>query len=263
MGSQAEPIRPVPPVSRIVLREGSKFAGTAEGIFLHESSSRYSEGRLTIPVCIFAKPPNAGQVKTRLTPELGDAAAASLAAAMLRDVWQVASSCPGVHPVLATTEQGDFPIPVEPEDVWLQGKGGLGSRLERIFRKALVRAAAAVALGADTPVITVSHLELAIEALQTHDAAIGRCEDGGFYLLALRRCPEGLFADLPWSSADTATAMEKRLRDNGFAVKTLETLFDVDTPEDLPRLAAHLMGMPGAAPWTRAWYLHHDSSRER
>jgi rSAM/selenodomain-associated transferase 1 len=256
-------MRPVAPVSRMVGREGSKFAGRVERIFFHENSSRYSEKRLTIPVCIFAKPPNAGEVKTRLAPELGDSAAAALAAAMLRDVWQVASSCPGVRPVLATTEQGEFPIAVVPEDVWLQGKGGLGSRLERILRKGLASAAAAVALGADTPAITVSHLELAIEALQTHDAAMGRCEDGGFYLLALRRCPEGLFADLPWSNAETATAMEKRLSDNGFAVKTLETLFDVDTPEDLPRLAAHLMGMPGAAPWTRAWYLHHDSSRER
>jgi uncharacterized protein len=182
---------------------------------------------------------------------------------MLRDVWHVASSCPGARPILATTERGEFPIAVDPEDMWLQGEGGLGSRLARIFDKALASAPAAVALGADTPAITVSHLALAIESLQTHDAAMGRCEDGGFYLLALRRCPGGLFAELPWSSPETATAMENRLSDFGLTVRTLETLFDVDTPEDLPRLAAHLMGMPGAAPWTRAWYLHHDSSRGR
>lgn len=214
-------------------------------------------------MCVFAKPPRPGEVKTRLAAEIGDAAAAALAAAMLRDVWQAAAACPGVRPVLATTEPGVFPIPVDPEDVWLQGEGGLGSRLERIFRKALSSGPAAVALGADTPAITVSHLELALESLQIHDAAIGRCEDGGFYLLALRRCPDGLFEELPWSSPETATAMEKRLGDFGLGVKTLETLFDVDRPEDLPRLGAHLMGMPGAARWTRAWYLHHRSTRER
>lgn len=202
-------------------------------------------------------------MKTRLSPELGDEAAAALARAMLCDVWQVVGSCPGVRAVLATTEYGEFPVAPERESIWLQGEGDLGARLEGILQKALKDGAGAIALGADTPVITASHLEQAVTALQTHDAAIGPCEDGGFYLLGLRRCPAGLLANLPWSSAGTAIAVRNRLTKFGFTMRELETLFDVDRPEDLPRLGAHLMGMPSAAPLTRAWYLHHDRARER
>lgn len=216
-----------------------------------------------VPICIFAKPPRPGQVKTRLSPELGDDSAAALAAAMLCDVWQVVSSFPNVRPVMATTEGGEFPVPVKPESIWLQGEGDLGSRLERIFRRALADTPAAIALGADIPAITASHLERAVAALQTHDAAIGTCEDGGFYLLGLRRCPTGLLSNLPWSTSDTAEATRRRLSEFGFTIQDLETLFDVDRADDLPRLAAHLMGMPSAAPHTRAWYLRHDSPRER
>lgn len=202
-------------------------------------------------------------MKTRLSPELGNEAAAALARAMLCDVWQVVASCPGVKAVLATTEYGEFPVAVQPEEIWLQGEGDLGARLERILQRALEDGPGAIALGADTPVITASHLEQAVAALQTHDAAIGPCEDGGFYLLGLRRCPAGLFSNLPWSSAGTTVAVRRRLSEFGFTMRELETLFDVDRPEDLPRLGAHLMGMPSAAPHTRAWYLHHDRIRER
>lgn len=216
-----------------------------------------------IPVCVFAKPPKPGYVKTRLARSLGDDAAAALAEAMLCDVWQVVNDCPGVRPVLATTEAGDFPISVEPDDVWLQGEGDLGSRLERILSKALANRPAAIALGADIPVITVSHLEQALVALQTHDAVIGPCADGGFYALGLRQCPKGLLSDLPWSSLNTAGATRQRLDQSGFSLQEIEMLFDVDTPDDLSRLAAHLMGMPSAAPRTRAWHLRHGSLRER
>jgi uncharacterized protein len=216
-----------------------------------------------IPVCVFAKPPVPGHVKTRLAPVLGEEAAAALAGAMLCDVWQVVTDCPGVQPVLATTEMGDFPISVEPEQVWLQGGGDLGSRLERILRQALANRPAVITLGADTPIITVSHLEQALVALQTHDAVIGPCVDGGFYLLGLRQCPADLFSNLPWSSLNTAGATRRRLDQFGFSIQEIETLFDVDTPEDLSRLAAHLMGMPSAAPRTRAWHLRHGSLREQ
>lgn len=40
-------------------------------------------------------------------------------------------------------------------------------------------------------------------ALESADAVLGPSEDGGFYLLGLRRIPEGLLDGLPWSVAET------------------------------------------------------------
>jgi rSAM/selenodomain-associated transferase 1 len=220
-----------------------------------------------IPVCIFAKPFIAGHVKTRLARALGPKRAADLAAAMFRDVWQTVSSCPGVHPVLATLQpdihcagdaRSECPVQIPPDDILLQGDGDLGARLESIFCQALANAPGAITVGADTPLLTSSHLHQALHALATHDAVIGPCPDGGFYLLALRACPCGLFSGLPWSTPETADATKRRLEARGFSVQELDPLFDVDTPDDLALLAASLARQPSIAPATHAWRLEND-----
>src|SRR5690349_17006411 len=107
-----------------------------------------------IPICIFAKPPVPGRVKTRLAQSIGPAEAAKLAAAMLRDVCSVVETLTEVVPVLAATEAGSFGIDVPAEKIWLQQSGDLGLRIECILRRALETAPAAIALGADTPLVT-------------------------------------------------------------------------------------------------------------
>ena len=152
---------------------------------------------VVIPVCIFAKPPVPGEVKTRVLAVLHPASAADLASAMLLDTWRTVEFCAGVRPILATTAPGDFPIAISPADVWLQGEGDLGRRIERILTRALLQAPAAIAVGADSPTLTAAHLAAALDALKTNDAVLGPSMDGGFYLLGLRKCRPGLFAALP------------------------------------------------------------------
>jgi uncharacterized protein len=229
----------------------------------------YSEDieRSVIPVCIFAKPFIAGHVKTRLAHALGYKRAADLAAAMFHDVWRTVSSCTGVRPVLATLQPDidcveharcECPVQISPDDILLQGDGDLGARLENIFRQALATAPAAIAVGADTPLLTSAHLQKTLQTLATHHAVIGPCPDGGFYLLALRACPRGLFSGLPWSTPQTAYATKRRLEGRGFSVQELDPLFDVDTPDDLVLLGASLSRQPSVAPATHAWRLHND-----
>jgi uncharacterized protein len=220
-----------------------------------------------IPVCIFAKPFIAGYVKTRLARALGPKPAADLAAAMFHDVWRTVSSCPGVRPLLATLHPGlecdehariECPVQIPPRDILLQGDGNLGARLENIFRQALATAPAAIAIGADTPLLTAAHIERTVQALSAHNAVIGPCPDGGFYLLALRSCPPGLFSGLAWSTSETADATKRRLETRGFSVHELDPLFDVDTPDDLLLLTASLSCQPSLAPATRAWHLQNN-----
>jgi rSAM/selenodomain-associated transferase 1 len=206
-----------------------------------------------IPVCVFAKPPEPGNVKTRLIPKLGREGAAEIAAAMFSDTWHMLCSTPGIRPVLATVSAGVFPVAIDPRDVWLQGDGDLGARLESILRRSLADAAGAIVVGADSPCLTTGHLQAAIRALEDHDAVIGRAMDGGFYLLGVRRCPEGLLSCIPWSTCDTAELTTQRLRCRKWGVHELAPLFDVDLPEDLPVLAGYLLKDPAAGPATRAW----------
>ncbi len=206
-----------------------------------------------VPVCIFAKPPVAGLVKTRLAAVIGTTEAAELAAAMLRDVWNTVSACAGACAVLAVGAEGDFPLDVPHADRWLQCPGDLGERIESILRRGIEQAPAAIAVGADSPLLTAAHVSEAIAALQNHDAVIGRCEDGGFYLLGMRACPPGLLAEIPWSSSDTAQAVACRITRNGGRLAEITTLFDVDTPADLSLLEICLESSPVLAPETHAF----------
>jgi glycosyltransferase A (GT-A) superfamily protein (DUF2064 family) len=70
------------------------------------------------------------------------------------------------------------------------------------------------------------------------DAVLGPSDDGGFYLIGLKRCPDGLLSGIGWSQPDTFSQTLSRLRDIGMSVTILETWFDVDTPKDLSRLQA-------------------------
>ena len=215
-----------------------------------------------IPVCIFAKPPVASEVKTRLIPVLGAQAAARLASAMFHDVWRVVQSHPGTHPILATPKPGAFPITIPAGDVWLQGEGDLGARLERIVTRGLAQSPAVMALGADSPALSPAHLGAALECLETHDAVLGPCTDGGFYLLALRRCPGGLFQSLPWSAAGTREALAMRLREHAFSIAELEPLFDVDVPADLHTLAEYLATASPRQSATAAWWSKHSCASQ-
>jgi hypothetical protein len=60
--------------------------------------------------------------------------------------------------------------------------------------------------------------------------------DGGFYLLGLRHCPEGLLEGLPWSQPNTLDALLERLEQFQLETRSIESWFDVDHPEDLERL---------------------------
>jgi len=195
-------------------------------------------------ICIFAKPPVAGQVKTRLAAVLGHERAAALASAFLEDTIDAVRRLNWARPALASTE------PVERNDlrVLLQGEGDLGARIERVLAAALqlertadrlqptASGAAAIAIGADSPALPERLLEAARAGLLRADAVLGPADDGGFYLLGLRACPEGLLAGLPWSAADTCARTLDRLRERGLRVEVLEPWFDVDRPEDLDRL---------------------------
>jgi uncharacterized protein len=202
-------------------------------------------------ICVFAKPPRAGLVKTRLAPLVGNEPAAALALAFLSDTCAGVRQLGWARPVIASTEA--FPpafLPASFEE-WQQGEGDLSARLERIFTRALSEAPFAIALGADSPGLPLSFLERARTSLATADAVIGPCDDGGFYLLGLRRFTPGMLGGIEWSGTSTCSQTTAKLRAAGLLVELLDSWFDLDRPEDLERLRAMLSAGEVRAPATR------------
>jgi rSAM/selenodomain-associated transferase 1 len=202
-------------------------------------------------ICVFFKPPRAGEVKTRLVPAVGAQGAAALAEAFFRDTWDCVESLRWAVPIVATTDSSSPQVrPRIETEVWLQGGGDLGARIERILRRALDQRPFAMAVGADSPGIPLPFLERAHQALQSADAVIGPCDDGGFYLLGVRECRPGLLDGIPWSQSITFSSTLKRLRDSGMDVAVIDSWYDIDRPEDLERLERQLAAKSVVAPET-------------
>lgn len=195
-----------------------------------------TDGR--VAVIVFAKPPRPGQAKARLAAVLGEAAAAELARAFVIDTWSMVGSLEWADPILATTDVDDACwSDLSGAEVWAQGDGDLGDRMERTLRRALESYDAAIVIGSDVPGVPVTALNEARAALKVADAVIGPSEDGGYYLVGFRgTCPAGAFSGVEWSTSRTRADTMAGLRALGLAIVKVTTWFDVDEGDDLHRL---------------------------
>lgn len=200
-----------------------------------------SQDHDSITLCVFAKPPEAGKTKTRLARSIGDDAAAMLARAFLRDSLEQLERYSSTRQVLATTEAWPKEIPIPRSvEIWQQGPGDLGARLERIMLRALQDTKTVVALGADTPGLPQKHMLETVAHLQSCDSVLGPTQDGGFYALGLRRCPPGVLEGIPWSTPDTFQRTLEQLRAFHLAPMVVSPWFDIDEFDDLIRLQSYL-----------------------
>lgn len=208
---------------------------------------------------LFTKPAREGRVKTRLIGELTAAEAAELHAAFLADL-------------LARLQGGDFELrlawALDPEDEvpdgpvpGLRQRGeGLGDRLYLALSEAAREAAAVMALGSDHPTMPLALIHRAFEAVERGaEVVLGPAEDGGYYLIALSAdaVSRRLFEDIAWSTERVLPATLERCRELGLTVELLPEASDVDTPEDLRRLAARMasddLDCPRTRRLLRAW----------
>lgn len=137
-------------------------------------------------------------------------------------------------------------------DVVAQRGGGLDERLAHAFADAYARhAAPMVLIGMDTPQVTPRLLADAEAALGGADAVLGPADDGGFWLLGLRRPDPALLLGVPMSTPDTGRAQHRRLLRAGLRVAIAPTLRDVDTAADVRAVAAEIPSSRFAAAYAR------------
>ena len=202
---------------------------------------------------LFTKPAREGGVKTRLIGDLTAAEAAGLHAAFLEDL-------------LGRLREGEFDLrlawalgpqeemPAGPVPGVRQQGNDLGERLYRALSEAAAESAAVAALGSDHPTLPLAIVHRAFETLEAGaDVVLGPAEDGGYYLIALRAgaVHRRLFEGIAWSTERVLAATLERCRELGLAVELLPEAADVDTPEDLRRLAIRMASDDLGCPSTR------------
>ncbi len=209
-------------------------------------------------VYVIAKAPRAGAAKTRLCPPLEPAQAADLARALLLDTLAAVRSA-GIEARIMCRDAAErdelAALAGQHLAVHVQAGSGLGDALESAFRAGLADGFAGVGvLGADSPTVPPAVLRPAFTRLEAErDVALGRSEDGGYYLLTARALHPALFRGMAWSTPTVAQATLDRCRATGLRCRLLPTWYDVDDAAGLARLRADLARAPGdVAPHTRA-----------
>ncbi len=210
--------------------------------------------RRKVALAVMAKVPAAGEVKTRLCPPLQPAVAAELARCFLLDRVEQLGGIELGDPLVAFTppEREAELRRLLPVGLRLVPQAGadLGGRLDRLLTGLLGEGyAGALAVDADSPTLPTAFLRLACRHLldATAEAVAGPCDDGGYYLIGLRRPAPELFRGIPWSTARVLPETVTRAQRLGLPLVLLPPWFDVDRGEDLARL--RLDASPASEPY--------------
>ncbi len=179
-------------------------------------------------VALFTRWPEAGKAKTRLIPALGPQGAADLHRRLTeRTVATVRAAGLALEIRSTGAEPARFREWLGVDAVVDQGEGDLGERLARTAETLPV-----LLLGADIPGLLPHHLAAAAAALAAAPAVIGPAADGGYWLLGLAAPMPQLFTGIVWGTGTVLADTLARLPPD---TPHLETLSDLDTPEDLAR----------------------------
>ncbi len=200
-------------------------------------------------VLIFARYPQPGKVKTRMTPPLTPQEAAELHLASLRAVCESLQACGDLTSVLVVTPDDRAEMlnkkvsgrisgcPKNYPDTfstWVQGGGSLGERLCRATDRAFVAGADAVLMiGADSPTLPAKLVMDAVTALTSHEAVLGPTHDGGYYLLGLRGPIPLLFDRIDWGTDRVAEQTRQRALEVGVDLAEVQSWYDLDRFDDL------------------------------
>jgi rSAM/selenodomain-associated transferase 1 len=134
-----------------------------------------------------------------------------------------------------------------------QSEGELGERLLAACRRFCADGARGVVfVGSDLPDLPVGRIREAVAhlTLGPDRIVLGPATDGGYYLIAMRRCQPELFTGIAWGSERVLAQTLVRARRLALDVVQLDAWADVDTQADIARVVSR---HTRAARRTRAW----------
>ena len=209
---------------------------------------------------IVAKYPRPGHVKTRLGATIGFEQAARLYRAFLRDLAQrfTGAALAGEYDLIwACADDLALMAHILGPEARMMPQCGeeLAQRLYHVCHDtASLGYARTIILGSDSPHVSAEAITRAFTLLESADVVLGPADDGGYYLAGLRNhpTPPDIFTGIVMSTSEVFAQTLERVDTLGLSVRQIEATFDVDTTEDMLRLAHLLDGSPALAPHTHA-----------
>lgn len=206
-------------------------------------------------IMVITRYPEAGKVKTRLIPSIGEQAAAQVMHGMGAHVAEMVreASALSLNGMVTTADREEVTAEglihggtLTDAEKWLglhcvaQVEGDLGDKLRGGMASAFARGAEVAAIvGGDCPEITPILINRALVAAKTaRGGSLVTASDGGYCLIALHRDAshqlDEIFNNIEWSTEKVAAQQSACITQAGFSCTTVAEISDVDTPEDLP-----------------------------
>lgn len=195
---------------------------------------------------LFLRAPEKGRVKTRLSARLNEVFVLNLYKAFVLDILDTVSSFK--HYFLFYWP----PDKKEMVETWLgsphryhqQQGNNIGSKMahafETVFRQGYDEA---ILIGTDIPELSRKIIQEAFLQFNGYSTVIGPSLDGGYYLIGMKKesFSKSVFENIDWSSSKVLEQTCHKLVQCGNSYALVETLDDIDTPEDLDALKTRIV----------------------
>jgi uncharacterized protein len=184
---------------------------------------------------IFTRNPQLGKVKTRLAESIGNEKALEIYIALLEHTRNITLN-------LDCDKFVFYDQNIENNDIWLESiydkklqfGVDLGTKMQNAFRLLFeLGYKNCIIVGSDIFDLMDFHIQEAFYKLQFSDVVIGPAEDGGYYLLGLKKEITSIFKNKDWGNSTVLT--DTILDLENYKIDFLEILNDIDTIEDLEK----------------------------
>jgi len=217
---------------------------------------------------IFLKSPIEGNCKTRLIPLLGQKKATEFYKSLVIQLFQQINS-------LQNTDIAVYCYPDTRHSfiqqlhntlnisLYCQQGNSLGEKMYNALQHSLQSYSQSLLIGTDCPVINTAYLETAFASLNDHDIALGPAEDGGYVLIGGNKISADIFDNIDWSTDKVLQQQLSNCRDAGYTTYQLNTLWDIDTPQDLIQYQSQILPLLHTIDYAGDTMDHHEADNIR
>jgi rSAM/selenodomain-associated transferase 1 len=209
-------------------------------------------------LAVMTKVPQAGTSKTRLVPPLAASQAATLSACFLRDTCDNIAAIGLNGTVAGVAVYTPFGAEAFFDGLLPNGFSILVQRGKSFGERLLHASEDLFSLGydslclidSDSPTLPPVFLQGAVAALARPGdrMVLGPAEDGGYYLIGLKKAHRRVFEDVEWSTSRVLAQTIARAKEIDLPVTLLPSWFDVDDATTLRQLCDELFHRNGNQP---------------
>ena len=210
---------------------------------------------------VVAKRPTPGKTKTRLSPPLTPELASALYECFLFDTLDQIRQVRDAQHVIAYLDEYDYFQRLAPDFELIPQEGhDLGERLDNALTFYLSRGyERVVIMDSDSPTLPPDYLSRAFHILSdSADVVLGPCDDGGYYLIGLKKPTPRLLREVHMSTPTVAADTMALAKEEGLNLVMLPTWYDIDDIASLSRLIKEIEELELMSPTHTCYFLQQN-----